>query len=623
MKSIKCDGLTRLALRLVVLFCLAATGVNAQRLSRELNVDLLINQAGYVPGAGKTVVTKGLINRNYEVIRLDNQQVVFEGRFTPNTCDFGDYSVGDFSALTQEGHYYIKSDTLRSWPFQISETVYRAPMRLIVGYFSLQRCGASTTGYLSPCHLDDGVRLDNGKHQDVTGGWHDSSDLRKWVSATIFGMIGLSRTYELLDENDPDRETIYDELLWGNRYFLNMQEPQDYVMHHIGGEVEKNFDSNRWTDNEIGEEGGELHFVKPTAGALSLTDAKETEALVFGTKDDRIIQTKPTDMYSQYNFIAAEAVMARISQKRDPAYSTTCLQAAIRCFEWCQTPGASQKANPAWWKDRDEELRAGVIGTAIQAAIELYKTTRQDVYRDFAVQKAAQLKDLQVDGREGHAGGFFNITPSQPEPFKEITQGQWMLIALCDLLQTFPRHADAARWKKMIADYSVRYLSFFSQKNSFGIVPYGLFPGKDPGGNRKTGDYRYRYFMVSNPERWFVGINANIASAGIGLLKAASVLGDATLKATAQRQLDWIIGANPFCSSTIVGVGYNQPLRMINTYEFKPPTPVLPGAVMNGLTGDNADMPQLIPYNTYNQSEYWTPMVAYTLWLMGELTIDS
>ena len=93
-------------------------------------------------------------------------------------------------------------------------------MNLIVTYFSLQRCGSSTTGYLSPCHLDDGIRLDNGKHQDVTGGWHDASDLRKWVEATIYGMIGLGKTYELHDEKNKTREKILDELMWGNQYFL-------------------------------------------------------------------------------------------------------------------------------------------------------------------------------------------------------------------------------------------------------------------------------------------------------------------------------------------------------------------------------------------------------------------
>ena len=604
MKSIKYDGLTHLALRLAVLFCLTATDLNAQRLSRELNVDLLINQAGYVPGAGKTVVTKGLINSNYEVIRMEDRQVVFEGQFTPNTCDFGDYSAGDFSALTQEGHYYIKSDTLRSWPFQISKTVYRPPMRLILGYFSLQRCGASTTGYLSPCHLDDGVRLDNGKHQDVTGGWHDATDLRKWVANTIVGMIGLSRTYELLDKNDPDRETVYDELLWGNRYFLNMQEPQGYVMTHVGGEVEKNFDSNRWTDNEIGEEGGELHFVRPTSGGLASVESDEVELLIFGTKDDRIIQTKPTDLISQYNFTIAEAIMARIAKKRDPAYSKKCLESAVRCFEWCQTP--------------DTLPKTGVIGASMQAAIELYKITGQDVYRDFAVQKAALLKDLQADSREGHVGGFFHISLSRREPYRGFWHTHLELMALCDLIQTFPRHGDVALWKRMIADYSVHYLSFFSQRNSFGIIPYGLYAAAEPGGNRKVDNYRYRYFMV--PEGFFLGVNANIALAGVGLLKAAAILGEPSLKAIAQKQLDWIIGANPFSASTIVGVGHNQLPHMDGSIAFRPPTPVLPGAVMNGLCGNREDLPYMIPYDTYNDREYWMPAVACTLWLMGEIT---
>jgi hypothetical protein len=593
---------------LAVLYLLAATGLNAQRFSRELDVDLWLNQAGYVPGAGKTVVAKGLLNRKYEVIRLDNQQVAFEGHFTPRTCDFGDYSTGDFSALAQEGHYYIKSDTLRSWPFQISKTVYRKPMNMIVGYFSLQRCGASTTGYLSPCHLDDGVRLDNGKHQDVTGGWHDATDLRKWVSAIIYGMIGLSKTYELLDEHDPDRETVYDELLWGNRYFLNMQEPQGYVMHHIGGEVVKGFDSNRWTDNEIGEDGGELHFVKPTAGALALdTSKQEVEMLIFGTKDDRIIQTKPTDMISQYNFVFSEAIMARLAKHRDPAYSERCLQAAIRCFEWCQ--------------GEDTVPKVGILGASMQAGVELYKATGRTVYRDFAVQKASLLKALQADSRDGGAGGFFHTSFSNPDPYKNSFQVHFELISLCDLIQAFPRHADVPQWKKMVTDYSVHYLSFFSGRNSFGLIPYGLFPEGYPHGNRKIDRYWYRYFMYSRPGGWWVGINANIALAGVGLMKAAAVLGAPALKAIAQRQLDWIIGANPFSSSTIIGVGHNHPSHMFScTAAFRPGTPILPGAVMNGLTGDTADQPQLLLHGDFNQSEYWTPMVASTLWLMGEIT---
>lgn len=586
-----------LFMTLLILIAGRNSEIKAQRLSRDLNVDLLVNQVGYVPKTGKFFVTKGIRNGKFEVINLETQKVAFTGVIKPNPGDFGEYSVGDFSVLTQEGHYYIKSDTLRSYPFQISKKVYQSPMNLIVGYFSLQRCGSSTTGYLSPCHLDDGVRMDNGKHQDVTGGWHDASDLRKWVDAIIYGMIGLSKSYELQDDTSKDREKILDELMWGNQYFLKMQEPQGYVMNYVGGDVKKHSDSNRWTNNEIEKEGDELKFVKPNAGI------SDNDMLLFGSKDDRVIRTDPVSMAGQYNFITAEAIMARITKTIDPGYSKNCIEAAINCFNWCT--GSNRETN------------TGIIGASIQASTEMYKTTRNDTYLDFAAEQASRLKKLQVNMPEGGVGGFFHTSSSDQEAYKNISQGCLEFISLCDLAKTFPDHKDVKSWKEMIADYANNYLIFLSQRNSFGIIPFGLYSKQDPGGNRKAGNYWYRYFMQPELE-WWVGINANIASAGIGLIKASEVLKDPELKALSQRQLDWIIGVNPFNSSTIETVGYNQP-KHFGGSSFLPSTPVLPGAVLNGLGGDRSDQPD-IGNGDWQISEYWTPMVSYTLWLMAEIS---
>jgi hypothetical protein len=585
----------------LIFFISAITGIqeiNAQRLSRDLNVDLLINQVGYLPSAGKKIVTKGKVNGRFEITDLATQTVVFTGFFHPEPGDFGDYSVGDFSDLKRTGHYYIKYDTLRSWPFVISPSVYKPVMDMIVSYFSLQRCGSSTTGYLSPCHIDDGVRMDNGKHQDVSGGWHDASDLRKWVDATIYGMIGLSKTYELQNQTENNRKKILEELMWGNQYFLKMQEPQGYIMNYVGGDVQKHSDSNRWTNNEIEKEGGELKFVKPNTGTST------SDMLLFGAKDDRVIRTDPVGMIGQYNFITSEAIMARITKAVNPEYSQKCLFAAKKCFEWCGG------------KTEDEDT--GVIGASIQAALEMYKTTRQDNYRNFATDQAAKLKTLQSEIKDGKMSGFFQISAFAKEPYKNLWQGCMEFISLCDLTEAFPEHKDAPVWKGMISGYANNYLTFFSKKTSFGIIPFGLYSGKDPGGNRKEGDYWYRYFMYPDPE-WWVGINSNLASAGIGLVKAANILKDEKLKAIAQRQLDWIIGVNPFNSSTIVMVGHNQPKHFPGS-TFLPNTPVLPGAVLNGLGGDSMDMPD-IGDGDWQISEYWTPMVAHTLWLMAELSV--
>lgn len=571
--------------------------LKAQRLARDLNVELLVNQAGYLPVSGKTIVTKGRISEPFEVINLESQEVVYTGVLKPYAGDFGAYSVGDFSGLSREGYYYVKSDTLRSYPFEISRSVYHGPVNLIVGYFSRQRCGSSTTGYLSPCHLDDGVRIDNGRHQDVAGGWHDASDLRKWVGATIYGIIGLAKTYELKGEKDGSRERILEELMWGNQYFLKMQEPQGYVMSFIGGDVKKHSDSNRWTDNEIGEEGGELAMVRPSTGKSS------HEMLVFGANDDRVIETKPLDITGQFNFITAQALMARITKASDIDYSRKCLQAAVKAFEWCS--------------QTNKDMNTGTTGAAIHASIEMYKTTKQDIYKDFAIAQASKLKTLQATTRDGDIGGFFYTSLSDREPHKDIWHGCQELISLCDLVEMFPAHKDAGSWKETVAKYSTQYLLAMSRKNSFGIVPYGLFTKQDPGGNRKIGNYWYRYFMQPDPT-WWVGINSNLASAGIGLMNAARILNDPELKALAQRQLDWIIGVNPFNSSTLVGVGHNHPKHFPGS-TFSPLTPVLPGAVMNGLGGDHSDK-AVIGNGNWQISEYWTPMVAYTMWLMAELS---
>jgi len=595
-------NLISIRIAVLILAILVAEGsmdIKAQKISRDLNLGLMINQAGYVPVSIKTIVAKGSLKSNFDIIDLVTQKIVYSGTLRPEHSDFGDYSVGDFSKVTTEGHYYIKSDTLRSYPFEISSSAYIPEIDLIVKYFSIQRCGSSTTGYMSPCHVDDGIRMDNGKHQDVSGGWHDASDLRKWVGATIYGMYGLSKTYELLAKL-PAREKILDELKWGNQYFLRMQEPQGYVMSFIGGDVQKHSDSNRWTNNVTGKEGGDLKLVKPDAGK------SKNDMLIFGTNDNRVIQTDPLDMGGQYIFVISEAIMARITKDSDKSYSQKCLQAATNCFNWC--------AKGSFDKD------TRVIGASMQAALELYKTTGQENYMNFSVAQAEVLKRLQANNKEDGITGFFRTSLTDDEPYKNIWEGCLGFISLCDMIEMFPSHKDTPQWKEMVKSYADNYLSFLAAKNSFGMVPFGLYSKKDPGGNRTAGKFWYRYFMQPLPE-WWVGINSNVASAGVGLLRASRVLNEPELKALACRQLDWITGVNPFNSSTIAGVGYNHP-KHFGGSSFLPNTPVIPGAVLNGLGGDNSDQ-TIIGDGNWQISEYWTPMVAFTLWLMAEISVTD
>lgn len=533
---------------------------------------ILLNHLGFTPDAAKfCLLSGGAESLAFNVLETTSAKTAQAGTMQRVNADFGSYLVGDFSALRASGSYQIQAGDGRSATFVIDANVYTPTIRKCIEYFSVQRCGDSKTGYHAPCHLDDGKRADTGEHRDVSGGWHDACDLRKWVDATVYGMIGLSRVLDLMPAGQIDRARVINELRWGNAYFLKMQEPDGFVMNYCGGD-----DGNNFTDNRI------------------------------GTSDDRRIHVEPCELPAQFHFIAAQAAMMRHTRDDDAEYARKCEDAAKRCLNWCEknrSPGAATS------------LSAGII-----ACVELHRATDDANAAALAAEYAKKLLSLQVrDDLKSGILGFFLTAPDHPEPLREIQHGNLPLIALCEIVKVFADHPDAPTWRKSL-EVHCKYLFEMSNRSAFGTIPFGLYTGKDPGGNRRIGDLGYRWFMKPKGETaaadWWVGINAHLASNGVGLLKASRLLNEPKLAALAQRQLDWIVGANPFDASTVTDAGHNQP-PLYRPGAFKPPTPLIPGGVMNGIGGSDNDEPILFP-GSYHTCEYWTPMVAYTMWLLAE-----
>ena len=143
-----------------------------------------LNHIGYTPQAEKTCVFPGNGEIDYSIIDMNTQEICYRGKMVEKTSDFGICRTGDFSDFQKKGQFYIETQRDSSYPFTIAPDVYEKPVNTIIEYFSIQRCGASESGYNSPCHIDDGYRVEKEqkteKHIDVSGGWHDASDLRKW-----------------------------------------------------------------------------------------------------------------------------------------------------------------------------------------------------------------------------------------------------------------------------------------------------------------------------------------------------------------------------------------------------------------------------------------------------------
>ena len=548
----------------------------------ELPGDILVNQVGYPPKSSKVCMIAGEKPIQFRVIDTQNNKTVFKGIMEPRQGRFGNFLVGVFSELHTEGIYVIEAGKKKSEAFRIAGNIYEDAIEKSVTYFSIQRCGPSTTGYAAPCHVDDGRRLDTGPgwpmkyHRNVSGGWHDAGDYRKWVAFTLYGMIGLCKVAGAMGP-DWHRDRILDELRWGNRYFLNMQNVGGYVMNYCGGD-----DGMYLTDN------------------------------IPGTADDRPIHTEPAsfvhdqiDRSTQYNYIWAEALTAGIFKSSDPEYSDTCLNAALKCYKWCYENFYANKINE--------------LGSALMASIELFRVSGQKKFLENAIVVAGRIVDLQVkdpiDEKYGMKG-FFITSSRDEEPAKQSWQGPQCIMGLCDLYEMIPDHKNAVQWKETIRMYYEDYLTKLTSLNNFELVPIGLFKSNDPGGEQRIGDYWYRYLSVTADNAFAGGTNANISSAGIGFLYASKILQNDRLSAVAQRQLDWIIGLNPLNISTIEEVGRNQPIRFINTTLNIPP--LIPGAVMNGIGGTMEDVPDLVP-GSWQNCEYWTPEVAYTMWLMAKL----
>ena len=257
------------------------------------------------------------------------------------------------------------------------------------------------------------------------------------------------------------------------------------------------------------------------------------------------------------------------------------------------------------------------------ACIEMHRLSPSDHLQERAAEYLRKMLLLQVSAPANPSDsvqGFFKTARDKRQPLRDIMYGNLPGVALCEALDYFPSHPQSAVWRAALKLHT-EFLRSMSDRSAFGTIPFGLYTDGDPGGNRRIGRYWYRWFMKTRNEtptaEWWVGINAHLASNGLALLKAGRILGEPELIRLSQRQLDWILGANPFDASTVTDVGRNQP-TLYRTSTFSPSVPLIPGGVMNGIGGTEQDEPDLNP-GSWNTCEYWTPMVAYTMWLLGEL----
>ncbi len=490
--------------------------------------------------------------------------------------DFGDCLVGDFSDLRRLGMYQVTVGEERSVPFFIRSDVWRRTLPKAVSYYAAQRCGCAVPNVHPACHLDDARRRDNGVYVDTTGGWHDAGDLRKWIGVTMLNGVALLHLARNLGEqwnrDGSGAAPLLDEVRWGNRYFLKMQDADGQVWNDVGGGVNGDNSDNHWTDNQV------------------------------GTADDRFINTTKTSQ-NQAIFVTLESMVAQAFRERDFDYARHCLAAARRC--WDGAPRSSSAVGLSWW---------------VLAALEMFRATGETNYREAAAEYGQRLLSLQATdyvGGQKIARGFWRKSPEDAAPYNHAVYSAFPPLAMLELAAAFPGHPYAGLWRDAVRLHLDHYVVPLSTLSAYRIVPFGIFLGAPTPERYRPleGELTYRYFHPVRQQFWWLGMTSHLECYALLLARAAREFRQPAYRELAYRQFEWIMGANPFGACLMTGEG------MRNPYPHSRFVGLIIGGLMNGIAGNADDEPVLdTEYGfDWRTTEYWSPHNAFYLWAQSVL----
>jgi hypothetical protein len=540
---------------------------------------IALNHLGFTPNARKIVIFRGLPEEGppqFSVRELGGYPKAIRANLPLKriTTDTLDCLVGEFTSLDREGMYQVSVGGELSVPFFIRPDVWRRTLPKAVGYYRYQRCGVAVPGVHALCHMDDARRRDNGQRVDTTGGWHDAGDLRKWMTATLLNGVALLHLARNLGEKwDPAGSglaPILEEVRWGNQYFLKMQDADGLVFADVAGGVNGDNSDNHWTDNQP------------------------------GNQDDRYLNPAKNGQ-AQAEFTLLEAMMAQ--QFKGTEYGRRCLDAAVRC--WTAAKRGGRTLELAWWT---------------LAAIELTRATGKDEYAAAAAELGGRLLALQNTAfvaNQKEVRGFFRNSDADASAFVDAVSSGLPGVALLSLAAQFGKHRDAQRWRDAVKLHLDEYVAPMCGHSPFEIAPYGVFAGSP---TRETyrplaGELTYRYFMPVRKQNWWLGTTSHLLSHATLLAMAARALRNPEYRRLALRQLEWVMGANPFAACLMTGEG------MRNPYPHSRFVGLIPGGVMNGIAGNVRDEPVLdTEYGLdWRTTEYWSPHNAYYIWAVSTL----
>ena len=560
---------------------------------------IAFSHTGYQSGFSKTALASDATAKSFEVVRVSDSVSVLRKPIQSAHTRLGDFQQMDFSELNAPGTYILRSGNATTKPFRIAGDVWRQTIWETLNFFYGERCGFAVPGSHDVDHLD-WFATHGDRKIVMNGGWHDAGDLSQGAVNTgeaTYAMFALAERLQALHDDPALIDRLIEEGKWGLDWLLRVRFDGGY---RIG------FAShNLWTNN------------------------------VAGDADDRTREAKNNPNVN-YIAAAAEAIAYRLLKDRDPALAARALRIAEDDWKYAidGVEGPSTWSTPAFAATRIE-----LAGIGITASLELYRATRKQVYADRAAELAKIIVASQQKtpvGKEFPLAGFFYTGPDRDTLFHQFHRGndQAPIVALTQLVEVLPKHADRATWASALALYAE-----YQKKTATATPPFGVLPayvyrlgdetkevpdsGALHGATRDAyreqvlaglpmGDGWYlRAFPVWFARRGNFGVLLSQAKA---LAASARARGDSAALDLAQQQAQWIVGRNPFAQSTMYGEGYDWAQQYsVSSGDFVGSLPV--GMQSRGTT----DLPYWPGQNMYVYKEVWVHPASRWLWLMADL----